>query len=1441
MPGPVDKSSGVGAYDRIVGQHGAKSTWSSGNSQTFRADPETGFKNLYVHAKKSRWALSSKYRSNRREKKINGAQLIKDALDKQFGSRAGEKVFRHIQSRSFRGRRNLDREVTRGDLHKINDALAKLGLRQSYQADGSPKLPDAPKTFVKYIERMQRTGRIRANGTQVFKLIKQDYGKDMAETLFSSILGDDFKTGQTPRMMLKPEDVMKMRGELFERDTLSELFEHRLGSKAGANEYISYDVKTGRFAKDGPDVARSRQEPAIYRKRRAAGVKIWQMVKNEVGADAADKIFADVFGRAGRRNAPVTYGDVDRIYAHMQAEKLQSADRWKVNGDSDANSLKNSYQTLIGLATSGVIDRERFHDYERLFRVDPERAATALIQEMEAAYSLADNAPEPPDLIEHLMMAHTARSNKAATMLRRAFFPGWRRTQQAGLASACARIVMDGNGKFSLERAKRMAETLAMGDVPGTLIPETDKVSEHTRHMIRVLTLMCDDRSFRKVFDSIGPPIGRENPTRDIIRKTLGLPADAEVTSVHARQAALGTLLGNLRQAKTGSCFATSLAINVIKNDPKRVLKELKQLIELGRMVIIHDKKFDVPISRDTSAAEAKQSIRLDGDGMLVEADGKELPNKIPFYEMPPMAAALTAMGIPKSEHAATVKEACTDYIDQPTTPDTILRRIAMVRHGLTPDHFEALEQIRDLQHQAQQADWSGDEDGARKYWNQRNLVIDTLQIRALEAAVESGAVEYGFNKEKKEEARQAIEETLRDDIKEDVKQDIGQTEGSPNDKVQRITLSNGRTALKYDGQYYMLANKNSADSVEIRGPLAIKGLFRTEDVNATNDMLTRGIDGFQATVDNRLLRAWEYTIADLVLVADGRNNKVSERQIAGLGGDERDSKSVLPPKDLPLLPYMERQFFIWKEQPRSAENEFAGLANDADRPQADKVGYRRFVKKADRRRYAKNMRLTDEGVFLMKFQDRVRDRFIKSLERRFVSVYDADKDSARKSGFALYDTRNSTRRENWRRIDTAEAYQTLAASVLTDAARGAVADIQGKGKLPKNIADYLSKVVDHTVSHVLSPDYAEVARKAVERHDTRLGGAYKGLPWQKADGGPIAIHRMYIGYYGPKIIGTAVDANTPAEDRGKSAHILCHDLALFLIKNRETYSEYQKSRNTNIQLHVDSPAHDFNICLQTKGVAKNAGAIADAWKFDKSKVEKTELGPQVSREIAAKAYATLGPGGRIDDGMDFSGLTVVQVIDKVCRGHMRAAISRSAFRDAMINRAQAHIWMNSTLITPGREMARTKMSVNDQRALVTGMLTALGLSNPQDPAAQDLLNAITEPQTPPQLAKLIIDTLKANRDYVAKQHDDPDWADRVAANLACAMTEPPPHVLVADSNREADGFAASYAFMYNPFSNVVECREFDEIGRIARIGKSTSDVTSKGIWIISDEQPKVA
>ncbi|MDR1255215.1 MAG: hypothetical protein LBJ78_04320, partial [Puniceicoccales bacterium] len=66
------------------------------------------------------------------------------------------------------------------------------------------------------------------------------------------------------------------------------------------------------------------------------------------------------------------------------------------------------------------------------------------------------------------------------------------------------------------------------------------------------------------------------------IRETLGLPPGAPITPKEAQQAALAALLSPLRQGKVGSCFATSVAINIHDTRPSEMLRDMASLIEKG-------------------------------------------------------------------------------------------------------------------------------------------------------------------------------------------------------------------------------------------------------------------------------------------------------------------------------------------------------------------------------------------------------------------------------------------------------------------------------------------------------------------------------------------------------------------------------------------------------------------------------------------------------------------------------------------------------------------------------------------------------------------------------------------------------------------------------------------------------------------------------------------
>ncbi|MDR2768967.1 MAG: hypothetical protein LBB19_00185 [Puniceicoccales bacterium] len=66
------------------------------------------------------------------------------------------------------------------------------------------------------------------------------------------------------------------------------------------------------------------------------------------------------------------------------------------------------------------------------------------------------------------------------------------------------------------------------------------------------------------------------------IREALGLPPNAPITAKEAQQAALAAMLAPLRQGAVGSCFATSIAINMHDTRPSEMLRDMASLIEKG-------------------------------------------------------------------------------------------------------------------------------------------------------------------------------------------------------------------------------------------------------------------------------------------------------------------------------------------------------------------------------------------------------------------------------------------------------------------------------------------------------------------------------------------------------------------------------------------------------------------------------------------------------------------------------------------------------------------------------------------------------------------------------------------------------------------------------------------------------------------------------------------
>jgi hypothetical protein len=215
--------------------------------------------------------------------------------------------------------------------------------------------------------------------------------------------------------------------------------------------------------------------------------------------------------------------------------------------------------------------------------------------------------------------------------------------------------------------ANRLINDDGQLEVVGLFLNDPDEVAKalgvapHSKQLARVMKRLRDEPQLAKKLTSIGPP-SPKNPACQMIRSTLGLAVNEEVTEVHARKAALAAMFAELRQSDVGSCFATSTAIRVHDSDPERFLSDMKELIETGKMirdVKLADgtiKHVEVPVSTAVSRASLERKVTLKKNGNLKDAGG----GTIHIASTVPVAAALGAMGLQGSQAQKPVNDALT-------------------------------------------------------------------------------------------------------------------------------------------------------------------------------------------------------------------------------------------------------------------------------------------------------------------------------------------------------------------------------------------------------------------------------------------------------------------------------------------------------------------------------------------------------------------------------------------------------------------------------------------------------------------------------------------------------------------------------------------------------------------------------------------------------------
>jgi hypothetical protein len=217
------------------------------------------------------------------------------------------------------------------------------------------------------------------------------------------------------------------------------------------------------------------------------------------------------------------------------------------------------------------------------------------------------------------------------------------------------------NAEIARSVADRLVNDQGEFEVAGLYLNDPDELAKalgaapHSKQVARALKRLRDEPALQEKLTSIGKP-DPKNPAAQMIRASLGLAPGDEVTEAHARKAALSAMLAEMRQSDVGSCYATGTAIRVHDSDPGRMLDDLKEMIETGKLTRNVQQggkvvRLEVPVTTPVSTTSLDKKATVGRDGNLRKAGGEDATRQ-PLANTPSVTAAMKALGITPAQTA---------------------------------------------------------------------------------------------------------------------------------------------------------------------------------------------------------------------------------------------------------------------------------------------------------------------------------------------------------------------------------------------------------------------------------------------------------------------------------------------------------------------------------------------------------------------------------------------------------------------------------------------------------------------------------------------------------------------------------------------------------------------------------------------------------------------
>ena len=182
-------------------------------------------------------------------------------------------------------------------------------------------------------------------------------------------------------------------------------------------------------------------------------------------------------------------------------------------------------------------------------------------------------------------------------------------------------------------------------DVLKTLfVPSPSSPINFEINLFHSLNLLQYSSRLREEFEKMIVPTF-PNSSRAVIQASLALSPQQEIGCYETRLTALIALLSHLRQGKDRSCFAVSLAIEMMSSHIGTCLKDFRQLLEEGKLTRrFKGIKRDIPFVKKINDENLHQIIYFNKEGELFDPSTNNQPKSY-LWDAPGIIAACQSIG----------------------------------------------------------------------------------------------------------------------------------------------------------------------------------------------------------------------------------------------------------------------------------------------------------------------------------------------------------------------------------------------------------------------------------------------------------------------------------------------------------------------------------------------------------------------------------------------------------------------------------------------------------------------------------------------------------------------------------------------------------------------------------------------------------------------------